>query len=399
MKTIVVGGGASGLIAALKARENSEVIILEKNDKLGKKLLLTGNGHCNYWNKEIDITKYESDSLETLKSIINEDNINEVYKYLYSLGIYPREKDGYIYPYSNQAYSFREVLEQNILKKGIKVIYNAKVTDVRKENDKFIITYNDTETITGDKLIISAGSVAYSKTGSTGDLYPILENLGHKLNPLYPALTSLKCDADFTKIWSGIRTDAKVSIYVNDKLKKEEVGEVQLTDYGISGVCVFNLSSIASSHIGENVKVVVNFLPNITDFEDFLYQRSRDLPDATMEEMFESIFSYKLNDIFFHNTHINSKAYYKSLTTSEINKLKEVMTHLELNITGTGDFEKAQVCKGGISLMDINPLSMESKKVSNLFITGEILDVNGICGGYNLSFAFITGYIAGEYHA
>lgn len=398
MRTVVVGGGASGLIAALKASENSEVIILEKNDKLGKKLLLTGNGHCNYWNKEIDTTKYESDSLELLKNILTEDNINKVYKYLYTLGIYPREKDGYIYPYSNQAYSFREVLEQNIIKKKIKVIYNAKVSNIKKENNKFIITYNN-ENITSDKLIISAGSKSYSKTGSSGDLYPILENLGHKINPLYPALTSLKCDSDFTKIWSGIRTDAKVSIYVNDKLKKEEVGEVQLTDYGISGVCVFNLSSIASSHIGENVKVVINFLPNITDFEDFLYKRSKDLPNATMEEMFESIFSYKLNDIFFHNAHINSKAYYKSLTTSEINKLKEIMTNLKLNITGTGDFEKAQVCKGGVSLMDINPLTMESKVISNLYITGEILDVNGICGGYNLAFAFITGYIAGDYHA
>ena len=398
MKTIVVGGGASGIIAALKASETDETIILEKNDKLGKKLLLTGNGHCNYWNKEIDITKYESDSLEILKNIITEDNVDRVYKYLYSLGIYPREKDGYLYPYSNQAYSVREVLEQNINKRSVKVIYNANVKDIKKENGKFIVFFND-EYLSCDKLIISTGSKAYPKTGSTGDLYPILEKLGHKLNPLYPALTSLKCEGEFLKIWSGIRTDAKVSIYVNDKLKKEETGEIQLTDYGISGVCVFNISSIASSHLNDNVTVKINFLPNVQDFPSWLWQRSQDLSNSTLEEIFESVFSYKLSSIFFHMAHVNAKAYYKSLTASEIAKLNEVITEFTVKIVGTGDFEKAQVCKGGVSLTNIDPLTMESKKVSRLYLTGEILDVNGICGGYNLAFAFITGFIAGEYHA
>ena len=248
-------------------------------------------------------------------------------------------------------------------------------------------------------MIISTGSKAYPKTGSTGDFYPILANLGHKLNPVYPALTSLKCQGDFMNIWSGIRTEARVSIYVQDKLKKEEVGEVQLTDYGISGVCVFNLSSIASAHLSENVKIKLNFLPYVKDFSSWLLQRSNLLPNYTLEEIFESVFSYKLNSIFFHQAKINPKAYYKSLTTSEIKALENAITNFTLDIIDTGDFAKAQVCKGGISLMDINPLTMESKVISNLYITGELLDVNGICGGYNLAFAFISGFIAGDYHA
>lgn len=399
MRAIVIGAGASGLIAALKASEISDVTILERNDKAGKKLLLTGNGHCNYWNEDITIQKYEADSPDLIAKIITEQNKEDTLNFLYKLGIYPKVINGYYYPYSRQSYSFREVLMQNISKKKIPIIYNALVKNIIKENNEFIIFYND-EVIKADKVIVATGSKAYPKTGSDGSFYAILKFLGHSVNPIYPALTSLVSEGGYLKKWSGIRTDAKVSIFVNDKLIKEESGEVQLTDYGISGVCVFNLSSIAAQNIGSNkVTVALNFLPNIADAESWLNKRAGDLPHLNMKEILESLFSYKLTDIFLQKAGINQGAYYKSLTIKEKESLIKILTSFELNIMDTGSFDKAQVCKGGIPLKEINSFSMESKIISGLYLVGEILDVNGICGGYNLAFAFISAYIAGALNA
>lgn len=391
---VVIGAGASGLIAALKASEQTKVVVLEKNDKAGKKLLLTGNGRCNYWHDNITSEYYETDNETNLKKILT--RCDDTYDYLYSLGIYPKIKDGYYYPYSMQAYSFREVLMQNIEKKNIEIIYNAKVQSIEKDSDEFIIRYNDTF-IKASKVIVAAGSKAYPKTGSSGDSYELVEALGHEVSKIYPALTSLKCEGDFLKIWSGIRVDAKVQILVDGKIMKEDIGEVQLTDYGISGLCVFNVSHIASKNMDKKVRVTLNFMPYLKEnFISFLEKRSNMLKTANISELLESLFSYKLINIFLHKANINKDAYFKSLTIKEKELLSKVVTSFDLEVIGVSSFEKAQVCAGGVSLKEINPLTMESHLVKGLYIVGEALDVNGICGGYNLAFAFTSGFIAGE---
>ncbi len=397
-KVIVVGGGVSGLIAALLACRNNDVIIVEGNDKLGKKILLTGNGKCNYWNEDINIEKYNTDDTDNLKEIINSNNQKEVLSYLESIGIYPRIKNGYYYPYSNQASSIREILIREVKRSNIEIIYNFKVDSIYKENNKYIIKSKD-KSITSDKVIISTGSKAFSKTGSDGSGYLLLSNLGHKLNEVTPALVPLISNEKFLREWHGIRCDAKVSLYINDKKVKEELGEIQLTNTGISGICTFNISSIASKNLKykNKVNVKINFLPNLNNnFYTWFTKRNNEIPNHTIQELLESLVNYKLMFIIFKRSNINKDAKWDDLTEKEKLNLCKNIEEFEINIIDTEDFNKGQVCTGGISLMEINPKTMESKIIPNLYIIGEVLDVDGICGGFNFALALITGYIAGK---
>ena len=396
MKNVaIIGAGASGIIAALKASENNHVILIDKNDKCGKKLLVTGNGRCNYWHDNITKESYHTDNYNVLEHILLFKK--EMYDYLLTLGIYPRIKDGYYYPQSNSAYSMREIFANELKKKNIEFRYNFNVKNIINEDSVFKII-GDNETILCDKVIIAAGSKAMPKSGSDGFGYEIARKFNISINKVLPALVGLNTTEYFLKDWSGVRTDAKVSLFIDDKLVKNEIGELQLTDNGVSGICIFNLSSdaIRALENGENVYLKINFAPFTDNFYHFFEERSNMVNNQNLKELCESLFSYKLSSIFFKKTNINSNAYWKSLTNKEKDLFVKTITNFIININGYGSFEKAQVCTGGISLNEINENTMECKKINNLYFIGETLDVDGICGGYNLSFAFISGYIAGK---
>ena len=237
-KVVVIGAGASGIIAALKASENNEVILIDGNDKCGKKLLITGNGKCNYWNEFISLDKYNTDNFDKLDKILSKKE--DVLNYLYKIGIYPKVKNGYFYPASGLATSVRELFEKEIERKNILTKYNTLVKDIYKENDKFVIC-TDTDKIYADKIILATGSKAYPKTGSNGFGYEILNKLGHRINPILPALTSLKTD-EMVKEWAGVRTDVSLKLYVDNKLTKEESGDIQLTEEELKGLIKDNPS-------------------------------------------------------------------------------------------------------------------------------------------------------------
>ena len=392
-KVVVIGAGASGIIAALKAVENNEVILIDSNDKCGKKILITGNGKCNYWNEDIDIKNYYASDIDILKKILVKKE--EVLNYLDTLGIYPKIKNGYYYPASGLAASIREIFSKELEKSNIKVMYNTKVINVMKNADKFIIETTD-DTITCDKVIIATGSKAFSKTGSDGFGYEIAKQFNHHINPVLPALTSLITN-DSVKDWAGVRSEVKLSLYVNDVLEKEEFGEIQLTDDGISGICTFNISGLASKNLYAKNKVVakINFLPCILDFYEFMEIRNKKIANRTIEELFESLLNYKLTNVLLKKCRINKDAYWRNLSELERQQLINNVCNFELNIIGTNSFDKSQVCTGGIPLNEIT-LNMESIYTKNLYFIGELLDVDGKCGGFNLAFAFITGYIVGE---
>lgn len=385
MKIIVIGAGASGIIASLKASEKNEVILIDGNDKIGKKILLTGNGHCNYWNSDINIKNYNTDNENRLESILSYQN--EVLTYLNNLGIYPVIKNGYYYPYSKEARSIQKIFNDSL--KNVNLVLNTRVIDVIKENNKFkVIT--DNNTYYADKVIMAMGSKAYPKTGSDGSCYHILSKY-HKINKVMPALCGLCTDSPYLKDWNGIRIEAKVSLIVDNKILREETGELQLTDYGISGICVFNLSSLANKYIDKNPLVEINFLSE--DFKLFLENRSR--LNMNLDTLLSSIFPYKLLNIFFNLSKINRYKKYQELTKKEIDDLCNLVNHYKCHIISSNSFDRSQVCTGGLSLNDVNDY-LESNKVKGLYIVGETLDVDGICGGFNLAFAFITGFIAGS---
>ena len=391
-KVVIVGGGASSMVASILLSQRNDVIILEKNNDLGKKLLITGSGRCNYYNDDMNISHFHSDSND-LERLIKDRK--KVLTFFNELGIIPKVINGYYYPISNTSYSIFNTLKNEINKRNIKVVTNYEVKEIKKDNNSFIIN-ND---IKCDKLILATGGKTYPKTGSTGDGYKFLKDFNLKLIDLSPSLISLESDIKYAKKWSGIRSNAKLSLYENDKLVKEEIGEILLTDYGISGICTFNLSRYVSKGIKENKEeIIINFvdflnIKNKGEFINYLDKRYKELNLNKTYELFEGFMNYKLVNILLGSYKDKN---WNKLKRNEKDEIATLFYELKINITNVRSFEKAQITSGGLSLDEIDLNTMEVKKVKDLYVIGELLDVDGDCGGYNLTFAFLTALKVGE---
>lgn len=401
-KVIVIGGGASGLVSAIYASKNNEVTIIEKNDICGKKILVTGNGRCNYYNAFQDLKHYNESARSFLKNIITIENQQEVLSFFESIGIIPRIKNGYFYPYSNQASSIREALVKEAKNRNIKFINNLIVKEIKKDDNYFHINPKE-ENIICDKVILAMGSYAgvKDKDGITG--YDIAKSFGHSVKKVLPSLVQLRGEGNYFNKWNGVRTEAKLTLYEDDILIKEEQGEVQLTDYGISGICTFNLSSIVSRGLDLNKKesIVINFLPFLNfetrkEYLNWFENRNLLVKNRTINELLEGLLNYKLVQVLLNSAHIKNNLKYDQLSNEEKNNLLTALISFKINIIGTNSYEKAQVCSGGISVDEVNYQTFESKKCKDLYIIGEMLDVDGECGGYNLSFAWFSGIISGK---
>ncbi|MBP3635923.1 MAG: aminoacetone oxidase family FAD-binding enzyme [Bacilli bacterium] len=394
-KVVIIGGGVSGVVSAIYAkRKGNKVTILERNSDILKKLLMTGNGRCNYFNVDQSINHYHSNNMDIVNKIITGDNVNELLKFYDEIGIVYKIKNGYYYPYSNQAVSVKDALKSELKALNVEVICDYLVNDIKYDNNKFIIN----DELSCDKLIISTGSKAYPKTGSDGMGYKFLKNFSHNITKVNPALVQIKSNNKFLKDLSGVRCEAKVSLYDNDKLLKEDIGELQLTDYGLSGICVFNISYLVNKNDNDKY-ALVNFIPFISTKEEFINyinKRNKLVNNRTIYEVLEGILNKKIVSVILKTSNINFDVKLEDLTNKEIDKLATNIITYKFNITGTNSFDKSQVCSGGVILSEINPENMMSKIVDNLYVTGELLDVNGDCGGYNLTFAFISGYLAGS---
>ena len=401
-RIIVIGGGASGLVSAIYASLSEyKVTILEKNNNPGKKILITGNGKCNYWNQNISLNHYNTSEKDKLSKIIRDDNKKEILKLFNKLGILPKIRDGYYYPYSNQATSIQTALIKECEVLGIEIITNCEVLNIKKDSDNFMIS-STKGTYKANKVIISTGSYACPKTGSTGDGYRFLNNFGHHIITPLPALVQLKSNEKFLKEWHGIRSDVQVTLIENGKEIKKEIGEIQLTDYGVSGICIFNLSSKVSRGLNQKKKedIIINFLYpfNITnekEFINFMNERNITVKNRTISDLLDGILNYKLINLILKLSKIKREETWKDISDSQKKILSNYLTRFTVNITDTNSFETSQTTTGGIPLSEININTMESLKCKNLYITGELLDVDGDCGGYNLAFAWLTGMLAG----
>ena len=401
---IVIGAGASGLIAAIYAKsKGNNVILLEKNEICGKKILATGNGRCNFWNEDQRLEHYRSSNFEKIEKIINNKNREEILKFFEKIGIEPKIKNGYYYPNSNQAISIKKALELEAQKQNVIIKIDSEVVDLKKEKDDFKVILKNGQEIISNSVILATGSKAAPKTGSDGIGYQICKKFNHTIVKPLPALVQLKADGKFLKDWEGIRTDVLVKLYENDKKIGEEIGEIQLTNYGISGICVFNLSGRVSRGLNDNKKetVKINFLNSLNinlpkDFIEWMNKRNLLVKDRSIFELLEGVLNYKLVNVLLKKSKINNNMNWEELSLSSKNDLSENITSFKLEIIGTNSFDKAQVCSGGIPLNEIDVNDMQSLKVKGLYIIGELLDVDGDCGGYNLEWAWITGMIAGS---
>lgn len=381
MKIIIIGSGASGLAAGISLlRCGYDVTILERNNISGKKLLLTGAGRCNFFNSDQNIIHYHSSDKDILAKIITSDNIHLVEDFITSLGIVPKVKDGYYYPFANQAYNMKELLERTYLDLGGKIKYNYLVEKIEKKNSLFLVNDN----ISCDKLILATGSKAYKMTGSDGIGYQLAKKFNHHIVKVLPSLTSLITREKINL--KGVRVDAKVTLYEDGVKVREELGQVQFTDYGLSGICIFNLSYYAVKGLNKNKKEVITI--DLMPFMDKVSFKNKKVYDLLL-----GFLPNKMIDYILKILDISKDVYYEDLSNDKKQELTKILKEMEFNITSYKEFDFSQVCSGGVSLREINPLTMESIFVKNLYIIGELLDVNGDCGGYNLTFAFLSGIL------
>lgn len=396
MKIAVIGGGPSGLVASINAKNNfNEVYLFDKNPDFGKKLLLTGNGKCNYWNEFQDISKYHSTNNDALKRIITTNNLRRTKEFLDSLGIIPNIKNGYYYPFSNQSASIKTILVEEAMNKGVIFKTNTEIKDIIK--DKNFKVYYDNLCEEFDVVVIATGSKSYKKTGSDGYGYNIAKSFNINVNTVTPSLVQLVTDTGLEKKWAGIR--ALVKININEK---EEEGEIQFTDYGISGICVFNISRNIAINLAnkKKQKVKINFIPwfngNNEEFLKYLNLLDIKLNKKNISNLCDGFLNYKLTNVLASKSKIDNNKKWSELTNTEKMTFINNIHNLEVDVIDTKGFDNAQVCSGGISLDEINYETLETKKVSNLYFCGEVLDVDGDCGGYNLSFAFLSGLLVGR---
>ena len=395
---VIIGGGASGIVSSIFAKKkNNKVVILERNDKVLKKLLMTGNGRCNYMNESYSTKNYHSEDIDIVDKIISSDKIEMVKDFFEDLGVVPKIKNGYYYPYSNQALTIKNMLEEKAISMGVDIRYNSLVTDVCKEDDKFVILCND-EKITCDKLVIATGSCAYPKTGSDGSGYKFLSNFDIDMVEVVPALVQLTSDFKYLKDWDGVRSDVRLELFEDDKYIDTEEGEIQLTNYGISGICTFNLSHYVTRGIkNHKYTMSINFVPFIeTLITPWMDNYAKNNSDKCIYKLLEGFLNTKLIDIILKVSNIDGNSYYKDLDNDTKLVLCKNLRGLKINIIGTKSFDSSQICSGGVKLTEIDPNTFELKKIKNLYVTGELLDMNGNCGGYNLTTCWISGILSGK---
>lgn len=398
MRIGIIGGGAAGLMAAITcSNENNEVIIFERNQECGKKILMTGNGRCNYWNNDQELFHYESSTPELIEQIVDDLSAKEVLELFEKLGIVPKIKNGYYYPFSNQASTIKNALLLELKNKKVQIKNNFLVTDILSSNNQFIVSSAD-EKIMVDKLVLATGSKASPKTGSDGFGYELLKRFGHTVLKPLPALVQLKSNGDYLNIWNGVRTDCSISLYENNNFIRKEVGEIQLTNYGISGICVFNLSNYVTRGLDNKKQedIFINFLPFIEiDYNEWFINQTT-LTNKTLYELLQGILNEKIVEVIFKLGNISRKKKYIELDIEAQKLIIDLTTNFEVNIIGSNTFNESQVCSGGILLSEVDLNTMESKLVNNLYIVGELLDITGDCGGYNLGIAWRTGLKVGK---
>lgn len=395
----VIGGGAAGMMAAITAaREGAKVTILEAGDRLGKKILVTGNGRCNLGNLMLDIGCYHG-SCRFLREALASFGTRETISFFEGLGLMIKDKNGYLYPFCEQASAVLDVLRHEIKELGIQVEYDFKVSGVTPKEKQGFRVKSEHGSMEFDHVIITCGGKASPKTGSDGSGYEIARKLGHRVTEVLPALTYLKCKESFFKSIAGVRTDAVITLYKKDgEMLCEERGELQLTEQGISGIPTFQLSSFAARSLLriKEIPASIDFLPDVqeTEIKELAQKRLFLCGERSIEEFFTGILNKKVMAVLLKTAGLKPADSSKTLTEKRIAEVIWLAKSFRVTVVGTGDFQNCQVCSGGVDCGQITQ-TMESKLVRGIYFAGEILDVDGRCGGYNLQWAWTSGHIAG----
>lgn len=423
---IVVGGGAAGLMAAIHAaREGAKVLVLEHMERPGKKLLMTGNGKCNFTNEalfnfdepqgEAACEQYYHGTCPAfVLPAIKKFNITSTLNFFEELGVVSTTRRGGYYPKGGQASGILAAMLMECGRLGIPIkceigirsIHKAEkncksIEDITVDADGKFVIETKSGTYISRTCILATGGKSYKKTGSDGSGFLYVERLGHPIQDLVPALVPLQSGLAFFKKVAGIRAEISTKIYIDDEEKACESGELQLTDYGISGICVFQISYLASHALkhGQKVLVELDFLPELTEEQVRTQIQTRAkcvyAEKKTMEQCMLGLFADKLGTALLEEADIPLSQLSRKLDRTQAERLVKHIKHFSVPIAATRSFEQAQVTAGGVDTAQVRADTMESKLVPGLYFAGEMLDVDGICGGFNLQWAWSSGAVAG----
>lgn len=401
LKVLVIGGGAAGMLAAISARNRgAEVTILERNNRIGKKILATGNGRCNYTNINLSINNYHGNNPKFPYSCLSKFSVDKTIDFFEQLGITPAIEDsGKVFPLSFQSSSVLDVLRYELEDIGVEVLTDAFVVSIKKEKD-FAISLKDGRKIYGDRVIIATGGNAAPFTGSDGNGYVLAQKLGHSTVELFPGLVQLKLEGDTFKQVDGVKFVGTASLYEKDKLIEEDRGDILFTNYGISGPPILQLSRTALDYLNKDKRIELKISIIDTKTQEELYEylkyRFSFMQRKTIDIGLIGLINKRLILPILKRIGLDKNKQIAHLTNEEIRKLSTILTDLRFNITGSKSWKDAQVTAGGVSTDEIDSSTMESKVVKGLYFAGEIIDVDGDCGGFNLQWAWSSGYVAGE---
>lgn len=396
---IIIGGGAAGLMCAISAKQKNSgkrIAIIERNDRVGKKLLATGNGRCNLTNENINTLRYSGSFSKQAEKIFMKYTTEHLIDIFSELGLMTyADNEGRYYPVSRHASAVLDVLRFAYDRLGIDILLRQNIRTLKKQKDKFIVR-TESEEFSSDKLIIACGSKAAPKLGGNSSGIDYLKNLGHTVYPFSPALCPIKVKSDILKSLKGIRAAALATLYdENGKKIKSEYGEVQFADNALSGICIFNLSVYAQ----KNYEISLDLLNNIS-YSELLYtmNKSKELfSRQTIDNIFTGIFQKRITQAILKMSGVSDFSRLCSdLNEKEIKAICSIVKSMIFKITDKESFDKAQCALGGVKGSEINENTMQSKIVNGLYIIGEAVDICGECGGYNLHFAFSSGHLAGE---
>ena len=398
---IIIGGGASGMMAAITAaRAGKQVLILERLNRIGKKILVTGNGRCNVSNTSLLPKNYHSQSHKEIFGPIEAFNYNQTESFFRELGIEPLIEGTKVYPRSEQANSILDVMRMELEELGVDILTEIKVVSLKTKNNIWQVFAETGECFEAEKVIMATGGLANTALGCDGLGYELLKKLGHTLVPTYPILVHALSSSSYCKMMKGTKVKAVASAYVNGQCERSEYGEVLFTEDGLSGPAIFQISrNISRAHMYHKKSTVrLDLIPeqSYDEVVAMLYERIATKPHRTIELLLMGFLHKRVIVPVLKCAAITSiHRLCDTLEYEEVARLAQVLKGFEFDTEGTRGYKYAQVTAGGINIDEVDLETMASLKAPNLYITGEVLDVDGDCGGYNLQWAWATGYLAG----
>jgi len=392
----IIGAGPAGMTAALfAAKSGAKVRLIDGNEQVGRKLLVTGSGRANLTNQRMDANRYSCADIHWMTTLLNRFGHAELITFLREIGVLTfSTADGWCYPISESAQTVVETFANALRLAGVELVLNTRVTAIRKTKEGFSFDLSSGATLTAEKLIVAAGGKAYPTLGSRGELFASIKAMGHIVNPMTPALAPVTCDMKTWKGLTGIRIDVRASLHENDRLLAENVGNLIFTEWGLNGPAVMDLSHHISTRPGAKLELLLNPLFSCEpELRELISQkRSTSTP---LRVLLGACLPPKLPPVLLIRAGYSTDSAVNELNDEQIEKVLKIASAMRFNVTGVRGFEYCQVSAGGVPVREVDPLNMRSLLVPGLALAGETLDVVGPCGGYNLQFAFSSGAVAG----